>query len=470
MAEESRSDENNAASEGTPEEEQNERNAAEKVEKQIENTREGEGTILKPDAINDMHNSLDPPTAEIMNTDIDKLLSGDDAANAKAVVDYLTDPKVSKTLRENVRARTFVDSPEKLPNDSGGKTPIPEQLDAFKKYADIKSDAMGKVISKLDSRFKKILDDAKGKTKSTKDLVGDLNSAFDNIMKDNPDLFSEKNMEDLNDKFLKNALDKWLKDSKEGKQVEKEKTTRNSFKDALKFLLALTSIGIAIGLIYFLFLYAEEHSGCQLITCNENQLPYSQSIVCASSDQATVFNPKAGIVDFNNVQCQCQKQSQSELYYLTDASDKCANDVVNKSSDIEICTKCESCSEPNPWIKFFGNPPCKNTDTFNPPYSYYSWSIMSPFDALGNLGNGIVNGTTDALGDLFKLLTKLAIALGIIFGILLVLFIIYKIVSHRGQSKTIDIEMNGKQVANSFGRLRNYAYAGRCNTFGNFKF
>jgi len=460
--------EKDAGTEGTPDDEQNEKDAEDNAESRISDD-VTKGNILTPDAINDLVKSLDPPTAKIMKTDIDKLLSGDDAANAQAVVDYLSDPDVSSTLRDNVRARNFED----LPTDKVGNTPTQDQLNAFKKYADIKSDAMGKVISKLDSRFKKILDDAKGKTTLTKDLVGDLNNTFKDVMKDNPDLFSEKNMEDLNDKFLKNALDKWLKDSKEGKQVEKKNTTRNSFKDALKFLLALISIGTAIGLIYFLFLYAEEHSGCQLITCNENQLPYSQSIVCASSDQATVFNPNNGIIDFNNVQCQCQKQSQSKLYYLTDACDTCTNDTVNKKKSADIkktCNTCESCGEPNPWIQFFGNPPCKNTDTFNPPYSYYRWSIMSPFDALGNLGNGIVNGTGTALGGWINLIIKLAIALGIIFGILLVLFIIYKIVSHRGQSKTIDIEMNGKQVANSFGRLRNYAYAGRCNAFGNFNF
>ena len=101
---------------------------------------------------------------------------------------------------------------------------------------------------------------------------------------------------------------------------------------------------------------------------------------------------------------------------------------------------------------------------------------MTPFDALGNMGNGIVNGAGSAasqwLNILLKFLIHAAIVICIILGVLLVLWIIYKVVANRKPTETLKIEtgsapgtlskFGNRGYLGNLSKYSNYAFMGRC--------
>ena len=225
------------------------------------------------------------------------------------------------------------------------------------------------------------------------------------------------------DNMYKNFLDSLKKgDISETNPGDKPKNLGN-LKKALKAILILAIIGTSIELLVsFLIAYAEEHSGCQRITCNQDEMPESNPVKCfGKSSKPNVFYPSSNYINFNSSQCVCAdpvgtKTDPNSLY--SNCENKCTKTAC-QSGDGHKKKEGDYCSTPIPID--CGNPPCsKDWKTFTTPYIYYYWGIMTPFDALGNIASGVGNGA----GQGFKWLEKLLIIGGIVVGCIVLLLII----------------------------------------------
>lgn len=326
---------------------------------------------------------------------------------------------------------------------------------AIKEYANIKGKSMLKVMDKS-------INDINGKIKKAgfkipdgttwAELFDSLNNQLDNI-----DSFTDEHATvDADKRFKDNQFKELLDQIKKGniEEAGNKPTWRDGLKKSLKWLIILLLSASSITLFtLFLISYCENHSGCQLITCNENELPVSTPYKCWGTGGAknyNIFDPHNSYINFNLGQCKCTDPPGQKKQ---DVSNNCET----KCSEIACASpgKGDNCISPHPIDCNY--PACtENWDNFNAPYKYYYWGVMTPFDALGNMGNGIVNGSKNALGYFIKLLINLGITIGIIMAVLFILWIIYKFVENRKPPETVKIETTG------FGKYSNYAYKGRC--------
>lgn len=276
------------------------------------------------------------------------------------------------------------------------------------------------------------------------------------------DDFAEENAKNRADDFMKNQFDSLLDRMNDGKldptddSANKSNAGRN-LKEIIKWLTLLTLIGGSVSLFaWWLFLYATAHSGCQFLDAEPDKMPVSSKVICYNSgQQINIFNPNGGNIEYSSQQCNCNP------------SDKKVSTCDTKS--------CPSNNNIRPWNCNSANDECSGQIGDNE-YKLYFFGIMTPLDALGNLGNGIVNGAGDAASQWLEILLKFAMYIGIIIGVLVVLFIIYKVVSSRGSSETVKVvsapPATGTSVS-KFGRYlgdlsrySNYGLMGRCGTYG----
>ena len=93
---------------------------------------------------------------------------------------------------------------------------------------------------------------------------------------------------------------------------------------------------------------------------------------------------------------------------------------------------------------------------------------MTPFDALGNMGNGIVNGVGSAASQWLNILLKFLTPVFIGIVILLVLWIIYKVVANRKPTETLKIETGS--AASALAKFGNRGYLGNLSKYSNYAF
>lgn len=269
------------------------------------------------------------------------------------------------------------------------------------------------------------------------------------------------------DNMYKNFLDSLKKgDIGETNPGDKPKNLGN-LKKALKAILILAIIGTSIELLVsFLIAYAEEHSGCQIITCNQDEMPESNPVKCwGNTKTVNVFFPNSNYTNFNSAQCVCADPVGTKTTTVYSNCEPSCSDTACESGDGDIKKKGDYCSTPIPID--CGNPPCsKDWKTFTTPYIYYYWGIMTPFDALGNIASGVANGASKG----FKWLEKFLIIGGIVIGcIVLLLAIMFYFKNKKSLSvkypKAPSIPKEGIEMTNVFGNLsryRNYGYMGKC--------
>ena len=275
------------------------------------------------------------------------------------------------------------------------------------------------------------------------------------------DKFAEENAKDKQNEFLKNQLDSLFDRMNKGDldptdASSKKANTGSTLKDIIKWLTLLTLIGGSIGLFtWWLFLYAMDHSGCQFMIAAKEKMPVSSKVICHNSGKSiNIFNPNGGNSEYSSTQCSCDPRPKGLPKYVS-----CDEQSCSANKDIR------------PWKCSTSNPVCCGT-IGDDEYKIYFFGIMTPFDALGNMGNGIVNGVGSAASQWLNILLKFLTPVFIGIVILLVLWIIYKVVANRKPAETLKIKTGSAPSAvTKFGnrgylgnlsKYSNYAFMGRC--------
>ena len=277
-------------------------------------------------------------------------------------------------------------------------------------------------------------------------VIGDLKNP-DNIsaFREKVDDFAEKMGGEgtkAAEQFRKNLAENIKKQMAEGKDLSgtSGKSTWE-LKDYLKAFTALVLLGGSIGLLFWwLTLYAEEHSGCQLIDAESGYLPVSTKVVCFNNGKKlNIFNPNGGNVEYSSAQCTCNPS--------------------NLDPKKVTCNKeeCSSNDEIRPWICNTGNPQCEG-NWGDDQYKLYYWGIMTPLGALGNLGAGAANAVVKTTGNMWNQIKQAAIVIGIV---LVVLALVYKLIPALLKWDTPSKFGNGGYLGN-LSKYNNYAYMGRC--------
>jgi len=271
------------------------------------------------------------------------------------------------------------------------------------------------------------------------------------------DKFAEENAKDKQNEFLKNQLDSLLDRMNKGDldptdTSSKKANTGSTLKDIIKWLTLLTLIGGSIGLFtWWLFLYAMNHSGCQLMIAAKDKMPVSSKVICYNSGKSVnIFNPNGGNIEYSSTQCSCEPKSNTQTGNIS-----CEEPNCSANEDIR------------PWNCNSANPVC-NGAIGDDEYTIYFFGIMTPFDALGNMGNGIVNGVGSAASQWLNILLKFLTPVFIGIVILLVLWIIYKVVANRKPAETLKIETGS--APGTLSKFGNRAYLGNLSKYSNYAF
>ena len=259
---------------------------------------------------------------------------------------------------------------------------------------------------------------------------------------------------------MKNQLDSLLDRMNKGDldptdASSKKANTGSTLKDIIKWLTLLTLIGGSIGLFtWWLFLYAINHSGCQKMIAPKDKMPVSSKVICYNSGQSiNIFNPNGGNVEYTSTQCSCDPKPKSK------------SEIGNVSCKEQNCSANEDI---RPWNCNSANPVCIGA-IGDDEYKIYFFGIMTPFDALGNMGNGVVNGVGSAASQWLNILLKFLTPVFIGIVILLVLWIIYKVGANRKPAETLKIEtpstvtkFGNRGYLGNLSKYSNYAFMGRC--------
>lgn len=357
--------------------------------------------------------------------------------------------KKGGNLYDNLGPNAF----KKFEKDFGGKKPkAAKELQRVKNAAQKQMlESFKKLVPDLLERFDKTFKEMK----FTVDDLGDTEK-MDDIARRLDD-FAEQTAGETTEaaeQFKKNLIENLKEKMDNGELSNTSGESSWSFKDLMKGLATLMLIGGSIGLFFwFTVLYAEEHSGCQLIDAESGYIPVSTKVVCFNSGKKlNIFNPNGGNVEYSSTQCSC-----------------------NSSSLKVTCNKkeCSSNDEIRPWICNTGNPHCEG-NLGDDQYKLYYWGMMTPLDALGNMGTNFANGASKTMGHIWDEIKKAAIVIGIVLGVLLVLWIIYKVVANRKPAETLKIEtpstvtkFGNRGYLGNLSKYNNYAYMGRCGYSNN---
>jgi hypothetical protein len=242
----------------------------------------------------------------------------------------------------------------------------------------------------------------------------------------------------------------------EGDLDPKSYKGRNS---SLKYLIQALSLLLTIGglgaFAWFLIWNAMANSGCHVISCGDGDVfPVMSKSLCYSENR-NIFNPTEGTYDFVSSNCNCNKVTSPK---------NCSKDVCKFNSGKEqdsslrpFNTDCQ------PGFQ------CSDDDHSKCPTLYYSYQIMDPISALGNVLAGAANAGNKEGSYWINLIIHAAIVIGIIMGVLLVIWIIYKVVENRKPTETLKIEtpstvtkFGNRGYLGNLSKYNNYAYMGRC--------
>lgn len=238
------------------------------------------------------------------------------------------------------------------------------------------------------------------------------------------DLAEEQVTEDADEKFKNNAADRAAKDIESGKKPN----TGGRFidpKTLLKILSLLLSVGSLGIFAWWTIITAMNLSGCKEISCTEEEkFPTAKPVKCFQRTKPNIFNPNdTNTINFNSAACQC------------DFPDGVTED--NYTTKLKGCTS-DTCNNPDEQDNLRPYGPgceragklCSKGENISCPFYSYSYSISTPFDALGNTFNGAMNGFNKEANSLLELLKKIGIYTLIALGVILLLYVIYKLANH----------------------------------------
>lgn len=275
------------------------------------------------------------------------------------------------------------------------------------------------------------------------------------------DLAEEQVTEDAEERFNNNAADRAARELEEGKTPN----TSGRFidpKTLLKLLSLLLSIGSLGIFAWWTIISAMNLSGCKEISCTKEQkFPTAKPVKCYQGSNPNVFAPNdKNTINFTSAACQCDPpDGVTEDNYKTKlkgcSSDTCNSDDLSVKDNLRpYGPECERAG------KF-----CKGDGVSCPFYSY-SYSITSPFSAIGNTYNGAMNGFNTEANAIWDLIKKIGIYALIAIGILLGIYIIYKLINHylpNGEKTNTNTNFG------NIDRSTNYFLRGMCNTVDTIK-
>lgn len=285
--------------------------------------------------------------------------------------------------------------------------------------------------------------------------------------------------------FNDNAANRAAKDLKEGKTP----STGGRFiepKTLLKLLSLLLSIG-SIGIFaWWVTITAMNLTGCKEISCtSEQKFPTAKAVKCSQGNKPNIFSPNdANTINFTSEACQCDFPTVPEG--TTSITKDNYSSIIPKCSGTETggTNTCTNGGSINGGTASLDNlrpygKSCERAGKFcspgvniSCPFYSYSYSISTPFDALGNTYNGAMNGFNTEANSILDLLKKIGLYVLIGLGVLLVLYFGYALINKYVLSKkskfgNINKYGNGLNKLSTIDFNSNYFLKGNCKAISN---
>ena len=255
--------------------------------------------------------------------------------------------------------------------------------------------------------------------------------------------------------FGKNAANRAAKDIEAGKLDSKGRMIDP--KTIIKLLSLLLSIGGLLGFGWWTILTAMNLSGCKEVSCSGDDIfPTEKPVKCYQSGTPNIFDPNGpGTINFTSAACVCDPPDPNNPTQITACSSNACS--ATDGSQDNLRPYGPSCER--------ANTVC-NGDGVKCPFRSYTYSITTPFDAMGNIHNGAMNGFKGDANSIIDLLKKIGIYILIGLGVLLGLFLIYGLINKFLLSKNTNSKF-GK--LSNFGFNSNYFLKGNCKPFPHIK-
>jgi hypothetical protein len=319
----------------------------------------------------------------------------------KEAMKDMHDPIYKKIKEGKTMAEAILEAAQDLQTTQ--KSWSDKKKEAMKEYCKKFRDGMYSSATKLGDLPRKMWTKMFGDSRYTIDPNKPLAPQVDRINKlIEKDIMNSDEFKNDREKFKKNGTDKntkkAAKDISDGKTPER----KTSWKDIIKYLAMLGALGGTIwGFWYALHLYAANHSGCMLIKRDAGQDESApQKVFCF--DENNTYNPAI---------CSCFKKDSkiqpSTTTCLTGTSGPYPGDMKGKSRT------------------------CKNWETLDGDYLYYTYKIMGPLEALGDIANGLVNAPLNWFDKLLNIIKKYAIYIIVFIFILMAGYLVFKYIRYR---------------------------------------
>jgi len=328
----------------------------------------------------------------------------------------------NKPYEDALRAakKTISDKMSKNPNYSGGEDFADYTRKTGANLADLLKQFNGDLHSKLLENFKKVGLD----TTMPNSDYGANGKKFNDALKkiyDGIDGFSnDESFRELEEKWTKNQN---LADANEGKTTGKEPL---KLKDFMKALSAFLLVGGSIFGIFALVEYCIAHSGCNYV--------YRADDIMEEEHEKLVCSSTPNIISYSAEICHCNTDGTTRAAKTTPKPTDCSTSKTEPS--VEYIKTNSSAVDSKSNKKYS----CQ-TDLTKFPYSYYTYTVMTPIDALFDIGSRSYNAVAGAGEGLLKLLIKICKYVGIGIASLLIMYLIYSLIKHfLNKSKTVKSE------------------------------
>lgn len=244
--------------------------------------------------------------------------------------------------------------------------------------------------------------------------------------------------------FNDNAANRAAKDLEAGRTP----STGGRFiepKTLLKLLSLLLSIG-SIGIFaWWTIITSMNLSGCKEISCtSEQKFPTAKPVKCSQGNKPNIFSPNdPNTINFTSEACQCDFPTSSTPITTDNYSTIIPACSGTETGGTNTCTNGGSIDGVTSLnnLRPYGNSCeragklCSSGDNISCPFYSYSYSISTPFDALGNTYNGAMNGFNTEANSILDLLKKIGLYVLIGLGVLLLLYFGYALVNKYVLSK-----------------------------------
>ena len=326
----------------------------------------------------------------------------------------------NKPYEDALRAakKTISDNMYKTQKYPGGEDFADYTRKTGANLADLLKQFNGDLHSKLYENFKKVGLDTTMPNSDYRNGGKKFNAALKKIYDGIDDFSNDKSFDELEKKWKENQD---LADANEAKTTGKEPL---KLKDFMKAISALLLVGGSIFGIYALVEYCISHSGCNYV--------YRKDDILAETHEKLVCSSTSNIISYSAEICHCNTSETS-----SNPMPKTVNCSTSKTEPAVEYIKTGSSAEDSKSNKKYS---CQ-TDLTKFPYSYYTYTVMTPIDALFDIGSRSYNAAAGAGEGLLKLLLKIGEYVGIGIASLLIMYLIYSLIKHfLNKSETVKSE------------------------------